>query len=352
MVGMHLTRTRGGITTLAQSILRSPLNEEFEFTYIASQAEDFGHLRKLALAMTAYARFLVQAMRRPTLVYVHIGSNASLYRESLFVRTAKLLRLKVMAHFHAGDVIEYYRRQPIAGQAFISNSICSADLVIAVSAESESKIASIAPSARTRLIANRVDIDPFVEIPAERKNEKPRLLFIGAVGKAKGEQVLLEALGRLAKTGIRPLVNILGHNAGSLARRVHELGLTSQIEYMGPVATEERAKFFREADIFVLPTLAEAMPISLIEAMASALPVLTTRVGGIPELITDRENGLLVDPGDSQTLAAAIAELVGDPAYRSALGEAGRRKVLKECRFDEYALKLGHSMHELIGGRE
>src|SRR5688572_14502690 len=81
MVGMHLTKTRGGITTLTSAILNSTLRHDFDFIYLASQAEDFGKFRKVLLALGAALRFAgVCVLKRPDLVYIHVGSNASLYR--------------------------------------------------------------------------------------------------------------------------------------------------------------------------------------------------------------------------------------------------------------------------------
>ena len=114
MVGMHLTKTRGGITTLIAEILNSPLRNEFEFTYIESQAEDFGKFRKVFLALQAIWRFILNCLlKNVDLIYVHIGSNASLYRESFFIILAKLFGKKVISHFHAGDVDNYYPFQNI-----------------------------------------------------------------------------------------------------------------------------------------------------------------------------------------------------------------------------------------------
>ena len=81
MIGMHLTKTRGGITTLASDILQSRLKDEYQLDYIESQAEDLGKAGKLLLAISAFWKFLALSLRGTDVVYVHVGSNASLYRE-------------------------------------------------------------------------------------------------------------------------------------------------------------------------------------------------------------------------------------------------------------------------------
>ncbi len=341
MVGMHLTKTRGGITTLIAEILNSPLNNNFEFDYISAQAEDFGRIRKFLLAWQAVSGFLIKCVfRSPKLVYVHFGGNASLYREGFFVLLAKILRKKTIGHFHAGDVENYYPFQRKIGRRFIGAALKSCDGMIVVSKESARQLLNIVPHAAIKLIPNAIDTAAF-DFRREIKNtEIVHLLFVGAVGKLKGEQDLLDALAVLRERKLPLKVSILGYGAENLRDRCHELKITPMIEFLGAVSLAARLDFYRKADIFVLPTYAEALPMSVIEAMAAGLPVISTRVGGIPELIDDQVEGLLFKAGDVETLAAHIANLAADENLRKKLGASGRRKAQSELDFQRYAEKL------------
>ncbi|HEX8397293.1 MAG TPA: glycosyltransferase family 4 protein [Pyrinomonadaceae bacterium] len=344
-VGMHLTKTRGGITTLIAEILNSSLKDDFEFAYIESQAEDFGKFGKAFLALQAIARFVWSCIwKRPELVYVHLGSNASLYRESIFILLAKLFGQTVVTHFHAGDIDNYYPFQSKIGQSFIRWAINCSDLVIAVSQESAKQLRNITDSLKISVIPNAIDTSVFNA--GKQLTDKPsdgavRLLFVGAVGKLKGERDLIKALAILRESGNTNIkVSFLGYGAESLKDYCEETGTIDFVEHLGAVSMSERIGFYQKADIFVLPTYAEAMPMSVIEAMAAGLAIISTPVGGIPELIEGGVDGFLFPPGDVNALAEKISYLLNNKDLTIKIGGRARKKASEQLNFPRYAGKL------------
>ncbi|HEX8264218.1 MAG TPA: glycosyltransferase family 4 protein [Pyrinomonadaceae bacterium] len=345
MVGMHLTKTRGGISTLIAEILKSPLKEDFEFTYIESQAEDFGKFGKAFLALSAIARFVwICITKRPNLVYVHLGSNASLYRESIFIFLAKLFGKKVITHFHAGDVDNYYPFQSKIGQKFIQTALGLSDSFIAVSQESAKQLRDITQSQNISVITNAIDTSVFngdkKSSTDEPGGDAVRLLFVGAVGKLKGEKDLIKALALLRDNKPNLKISFLGYGAENLKDYCEKFEIGNLVEYLGAVPMNERIEFFRRSDIFVLPTYAEAMPMSVIEAMAAGLPVISTRVGGIPELIEDGVDGILFAPGDVGALAEKISFLLNNKDTRIRIGKKAKQKAREQMDFRVYVNKL------------
>jgi glycosyltransferase involved in cell wall biosynthesis len=345
MVGMHLTKTRGGISTLIAEILKSPLKEDFEFTYIESQAEDFGKFGKAFLALSAVARFVWNCIsKRPNLVYVHLGSNASLYRESIFIFLAKLFGKKVITHFHAGDVDNYYPFQRKIGQKFIQTALRLSDSFIAVSQESAKQLRDITQSQNISVITNAIDTSVFngdkKSLTDEPGGDAVRLLFVGAVGKLKGEKDLIKALALLRDNKPNLKISFLGYGAENLKDYCEKFEVGNLVEYLGAVPMDERIEFFRRSDIFVLPTYAEAMPMSVIEAMAAGLPVISTRVGGIPELIEDGVDGILFAPGDVGALAEKISFLLNNKDTRIKIGKKAKQKAREQMDFRVYVNKL------------
>jgi glycosyltransferase involved in cell wall biosynthesis/peptidoglycan/xylan/chitin deacetylase (PgdA/CDA1 family) len=343
MIGMHLTRTRGGISTLVSDLLGSSLSDEFRITYLASQADELGKAGKLVLAMSSAFRAAWYCLwRRPDLVYIHVGSNASLYREGLMILLAKAFRRKVVTHFHAGDVDLYYRKQPRLGRMLIRAALDVSDRMIAVSAESAAKIRAISACEHVVVIPNGIDPSRFLR-KSEAGGVPLKILFVGAAGKLKGERDLLHALSILRRLGVPVRASLIGFGAERLRHDCAALGIQDMIDHLGPVPAAEMPERYSAADVFVLPTYAEAMPMSVLEAMASSLPVITTPVGGIPEILAGSECGHLVPAGDVSALAGKIAELAGDAEHRRRLGENARRRVTEHFTFRQCVTALtGH----------
>lgn len=346
MVGTHLTKTRGGISTLITEILNSRLSRDFEIEYIESQAEDFGKVGKAMLAVKSITQFSWDCLtKHPNLTYVHLGSNASLYRESVFIYIGKILGKRVIGHFHAGDVSIYLPRQRKIAQIFIRSALSRCDELIACSHESARQLRILAASPRITVINNAIDTESFADESARNEGtefEAPtRILFVGAMGKLKGESDLLRAMAVASRAGADIRASFLGYGSDAPRNLATELGVGNLIEYMGPVPCSERIQFFLRADIFVLPSYAEAMPISVIEAMAAGLPVISTKVGGIPELITDGVNGFLVEAGDVQALTEKLLTLCNDKPMQRTLGENARQSARADMDIKEYAHKLG-----------
>jgi glycosyltransferase involved in cell wall biosynthesis len=157
------------------------------------------------------------------------------------------------------------------------------------------------------VVPNTVDTSVF-EPPAQPRGGTGRLLCVGALAEKKGHVHLLEALA-LVRRERDVTLEIVGDGElrEELERLTKELGLGGVVRFHGALSREEVAELMRACDLFVLPSLFENLPVVLIEAMASGLPAVATRVGGVPELV-DGQAGLLVPPEDPEALARAIAE--------------------------------------------
>ncbi len=181
----------------------------------------------------------------------------------------------------------------------------------------------------------------FLSRPPPRGVPKNRLVAVGRLSGQKGHLVLLEALGMLAREGVPFGLTLVGDGPlrPLLARGIRERGLERQVELAGWMSNAEVRAAIGEARALVLPSFAEGLPVVLMEALALGRPVVATYVAGIPELVSDRENGWLVPAGSAERLAGAIRQCLAAPdAVIRAMGAAGRRRVLeqhdiaRECR--------------------
>ena len=159
-----------------------------------------------------------------------------------------------------------------------------------------------------------------------------RLVFVGRLAAVKGVPVLLDALARLRSTGRQVTLTLVGdgEDRAWIEARIKALDLGDAVTITGYQSQEAVAGHLAASDVFVLPSFAEGLPVVLMEAMAARLPVVTTRIAGIPELVEDGQNGFIVPPGDAEGLAGRLASLLDDADMRARFGAAGRARVLAE----------------------
>ncbi len=164
------------------------------------------------------------------------------------------------------------------------------------------------------------------------------IVNIGTIHEVKGQKYLIEACRLLHERGVDLMCHIIGDGPDRemLEAQAREAGLEDRVCFHGQRVRAEIIEMLQQADVFVAPSVPssdgrrEGIPVVLMEAMASGVPVVASRLSGIPELVHDGECGLLVPPGDSEAIADAIERLAADPALRRRLGEAGRARVLED----------------------
>ena len=160
-----------------------------------------------------------------------------------------------------------------------------------------------------------------------------KLLFVGRLAAVKGMPVLLDAMKRLPKD---VTLTVIGDGPDRAALEEQAAPFRERVKFMGYQSQTEVAEALKVHDIFVLPSFAEGVPVVLMEAMAAARPVITTRIAGVPELVKDGVSGVLVPPGDMDALASAVSSVSQDIEMQKKMGVAGRAKVTAEYRaFDE-----------------
>ncbi|MBE0660344.1 MAG: glycosyltransferase family 4 protein [Bryobacteraceae bacterium] len=194
---------------------------------------------------------------------------------------------------------------------------------------------------RASTIWNGVDLDRFCPGPRQQGSlAAPFTIGIVArVVREKGYREFLEMASGLVQQGLPARFLVVGDSlpsdrdqfAGQFKQEVRDAGLESRFDFRG--FTEEVASCYREMDVFVLPSYREGFPVSLLEAMATGLPVVATNIRGCREAVTDGVTGLLVPPMDAPSLCRAVARILNDPELAKSLGLAAR--LAAETRFDD-----------------
>lgn len=207
-------------------------------------------------------------------------------------------------------------------------------------------------------VPNAIDTDEFqrkeaAEAAKRRLGLSPGRLLVGAIGRLseeKGFDLLISAVGRLAGKGVDLELWIAGEGDRALALReqVEREGLGERVKLLG--FRSDCLELYQAMDVFALSSLREGLPNVLLEAMATEVPVLGTRVAGIPKLIEDGVNGLLVEPGSADALEVGLARLLGDAQLRQRLAAAGRATIESRYSFRRRMDKIKEIYDHSLGG--
>ncbi len=218
-------------------------------------------------------------------------------------------------------------------------------------------------SAKLVVIHTGVDTEHFRPRPHEEPARPFTIVCVGTLHEVKGQGHLIRACQRLAQGGIDFVCHLVGEGPDRpmLERVIAEAGLADRMLLDGVMAREALADLLAASDVLVTPSVPtaqgkrEGIPVVLMEAMSSGLPVVASRLSGIPELVEDGVSGLLVEPGDADGLAAALARLQGDVSLRQRLAASGRRTVVAEFDVRMNARRLAEQIASSRGepdGRE
>jgi colanic acid/amylovoran biosynthesis glycosyltransferase len=199
---------------------------------------------------------------------------------------------------------------------------------------------------KLRIVHCGVDPSLFeVRKHAERGN---RLLFVGRLVAAKGLPILLETLTQLEDTVLQVVGD--GPDRRMLEDIARSLGLADRVSFLGYQSQTQVRELLKQTDVFALSSFAEGVPVVLMEAMAAGIPVVATRIAGIPELIHHEESGLLVSPGDAAGIASAIRQLLGDPELRNRYAAAGRKQIEREFNINVETRWLARILTSALAG--
>ncbi len=237
---------------------------------------------------------------------------------------------------------------------YLTRKVESADFICCISNFARSQLMKLSAYEHWhKLEVSRLGVDPevFTPRPFEIEPAVFEVICVGRLTPAKGQHILIDAMERLLQAGRNIRLRIVGDgpDRASLERHVHRLGRQRDIIFEGAVNQDRIRDLYARAHIFSMPSFAEGIPVVLMESMAMEIPCVTTRITGIPELICDGIDGLLVAPSSVEELAAALERLMDDPDLRRTLGENGRKRVVEDYDLSKNVERLGDIFQRRLG---
>ena len=259
------------------------------------------------------------------LVHAHMTTRGSVVRKALLCSLASWIGVPVILHMHGADFAEFFEALPAFAKRLVAWSLHQARQIVVLGDTWRTFLveqAGVDPE-RIAIVLNGV-AGPVPRRRAVLPGAPLRIVFLGRLGDRKGVPELLHALALPRMQRLAWVATVAGD--GEVPRFVEMaagLDLSGRVALPGWVGRAATLSLLQEADLLVLPSHHEALPMAVIEALAHHVAVIATPVGALPELLVDGENALLVPPGDIPALARAMARLIEEPETRARLAEAG-----------------------------
>jgi glycogen(starch) synthase len=257
----------------------------------------------------------------PDLVHIHnCGPSALFHLETVKAHPARVVVTLIV------EIVEQ-----MGSTELLRRAIISADWVTCKTATMLAEACQLVPeiSSRSSIIYNGISVPTLVPEPLPIRS--PRVLCLGRLDRQKGFDVAIEAWPLIVALFPQSRLTIAGDGPErpALERRIAELGLTKTVEVIGWVAPDSVPSLMNSATVVIMPSRWEGFPSVGLQAAVMARPIVATGVGGLPDIVADRETGFIVKSGDHTGLAEAIVSLLRNPELAAGMGKAGRQRMQK-----------------------
>jgi glycosyltransferase involved in cell wall biosynthesis len=330
IIGQSIERSRGGIATVIKGMIDSnPQQHGYYYEQYVTHVEG-STAEKVKVFTKAFFKMLFSV--DVSLVHIHAACDGSFLRKGIVALLCRLKGVPAVMHIHGADFDSFYAKSQSIVKLLIRTTLRQCARVIVLSNywkkyfEDEMKLENI------EVIFNAVNTEIFAACNTTPHNIKS-FLFLGRLGERKGVYDLLKAIDQLVnKQGLQDLMFYLAGDGevAEVSKIVEGLALNNNVKVLGWVGNNDKPGLLSKVDTVLLPSYNEGLPVALLEAMAAGKVILSTRVGGIPDLITEHVNGYLIEPGDVESLAIGIKYISENPGEMEIISRNNILKIKEE----------------------
>lgn len=347
MIGPSIERTKGGIASVIHGYINSNAQQEgFNIEHLVSHVEG-SSFEKIAYVIVSVCKFMLRF--KVSVTHIHTASDASFYRKSIYALLSRWRKIPTAIHVHGADFDTFYANSHPWLKRYIRYIFKKANSVIVLSSYWKDFFEKNLELDNIKVLFNAVDCSIFNECVTDQK-QLHSFLFLGRLGERKGIYDLIKAIDILINTNKQKNLRFIFAGDGEVEEvkgEVSKLGLTHNVEILGWIDLQKKIEVLKQADTIVLPSYNEGLPVALLEAMAAGKIVLSTTVGGIPDLIKNDENGYLITPGDVISLAKKIKEISENKLKMTAISKNNINKIQHDFNsqhINKDLFKLYHSI--------
>jgi len=308
-------KSKGGINSVIKAYTQTEFWNQWQCYWLESHIDKNKWMKAIYFAKS----LVTYIIKLPTyqIVHIHFSEPASAIRKSAYLRLARLFNKKVITHFHS-----FSTQTTIDGkyQLVYYNLFHSSDQILVLSKSWKQWLSNKWPE-----LENKIEIlyNPCLKKARTETSVKNKsILYAGILNDRKGYTDLIKGFAKIVQTNSDWKLILAGDGEIEKGKQlVKDLNIGNNVEFLGWVTGEEKERAFQNSSIFCLPSYAEGFPMAVLDAWAYGLPVITTPVGGIPDVLIDNINGLFIKPGDTEGIAFALEKLIGDEVLQDKLSK-------------------------------
>ncbi len=326
---------QGGVASVVKAMLADSFSADWQIRHIVSHRAG-SKVSMIWIFLLALSKLtLLRLLHRPGIAHIHLASRGSFSRKNLLAKWARKLGFRVILHLHGAQFDQFYHHEcNTAKQQKVADLFGLASKVVVLGDKWQHWIKVTFPKVRdVRIIYNPGPRN----VHSRSASLSPTVIFLGRLGERKGVADLLKALP--AVVARFPNMKLILGGDGDLQRyrqQATSLGLSEHVKFAGWIGVEEKFSLMSSAWLFVLPSYSEGFPVGIVEAMACGVPIVASDVGGIPDAITNEQEGILIEAGNITALADALIRMLADSELAERFASNAQRKY--EQNFSSQAI--------------
>jgi glycosyltransferase involved in cell wall biosynthesis len=359
LLGPHRAAV-SGVSTHLNLLFASRLAQDFDLAHfqVGSEGRAGGPLaRAWSLLASPFALAAAILARRADLVHINTSLNMrAFWRDLAYLVVTRLCGARALYQVHGGALPQQFFPSGRAAEAIARMTLRMADAIVVLAEVELDAYRRYFPGQPVVLCPNGIEVVQYANCArmAGGAAADLKLVYVGRLAAEKGLFEVLEGLSLARRRGVRARIALAGSgpDEARLRRYAEQSGLAADTAFVGPVHGDDKIRLLAASDVLVLASHAEGLPYALLEGMAAGNAVITTRVGAIPDVVSEGVHGLFVPPRDPQAIAGAIAALARDRAVLERMRNACRLRIAGGYSLERLAGRFKNLYAEICAARQ
>lgn len=337
-------KTQGGISSVVREHMNSELTKSYNLYHLSTHING-NNIVKILYIIKSYCYFPYMLIKKNiSIIHIHGGMKSSFFRKSYFLIIGKLLNKKVILHMHSAKIDDFMSNSHYIKKNIITKLFNKYDVIIAISKYWKNIIRKYT-NTKIVIIYNPI----LLKKQKIEHNKSPNnyiLLTMGELCERKGTDKIIEIASLLEKQNVTFI--ICGNGDINLYKQLaKDNNIQNKIIFTGWIDGKEKEEIIKRSNIYFLPSLHEGLPMSIIEAMSYGLPIISTNVGGIPEIVINNHNGFIHSPDDITGMQESIIKLINDNSLLEQMGKNSLNIAQDTLNINNIANQIANLYKEL-----